>query len=140
MANQDHIIDLNDLPEELEDAQQPSRTFTEPSDTAHPSALVFGTDRAPAFFSGSMPPQFQLDANFAKARGHSMNVPTSALMPFALNANPSTNAAIQSTSQRTVVVSGGSSVDTDNTVLDGITHGTVPWWTDPRFIYWRDEL
>ncbi len=140
MANQDHIINANDLPEGLEDVQQTAQTFREPAETAHPSALVFDRERAPAFFSGSMPPQFQLDANFARARGHSPNVPTSSLMPFALNANPSTNAAIQSTAQRTVVVSGGSSVDTDNTVLDGITHGTVPWWTDPGFVYYREDF
>src|SRR5205823_3715471 len=139
MANEDHIINAKDLPEDLEEVQ-PSQTFREPSETAHPSALVFGTDRAPAFFSGSMPPQFQLDAHFSRARSHSANVPTSSLMPFAINANPSSNAAIQSTAQRTVIVSSPSAADIDNTVLDGITHGTVPWWSDPGFITWREDF
>src|SRR6266576_2760166 len=56
--------------------------------------------------------------------------------PLPLKVNPQLGAISRSNSTAIAV----SSSDDDNTVLDGITHGTVPWWTDPGFIYWREDF
>src|SRR5690242_20311253 len=75
-----------------------------PGKTAPSVPFLGGSGSTEQLFSGSLPPQFQLDSAFSRARVLSDRVPKNALMPFGLQSNPSTNSAIQSTS-RTVVES-----------------------------------
>ncbi len=59
------------------------------------SPIVDGSSR---YLQGSLPPQSQHDASFVGTAYKSDRTPSVALMPLAINGNPSSNAAIQSTS------------------------------------------
>jgi len=119
-------VEEENLPESVKEelsltpAQQHSG-FAEPARETMPA---LSSARTAPFFSGSMPPQFQLDANFNRGRVLSERIPEASLMPFGPQGNPSTNAAIQSTAK--TVVLGSADVDTDSdTPIMNIQTGTT---------------
>jgi hypothetical protein len=96
-------------------------------------------------FSGSLAPQLQLDANFARASTDNSRIPKASLMPLGVNGNPSSNAGILSSSRSLTVAF---PPDNDVVVTDGITHAngnaastTLPtWWNDPAFCWLEDDF
>jgi len=53
------------------------------------------------YLQGSLPPTFQHDSSFVNNAYKSSTAPSASLVPLGINGNPSTNAAIQSTSTQT---------------------------------------
>lgn len=106
MANQDFITE-----EQLELLEQ-SGLISKPTNPIVPGksapSLPFmdGAGSTAPFFAGSLPPQFQLDSSFSRAQALTSRVPKNTLMPLAINSNPSSNAAIQSTAVK-IIESGG---------------------------------
>jgi hypothetical protein len=128
MPNSDYLISEEQIREEdlLPVEQTKPQTPSGPAGTAPPSAPVYDITRQ--FFSGSLPPQFQLDANFARARAASTRVPESALMPFGIQSNPSTNAAITSTTKtviQTLPPSPSPSSNDDDSIIVNLQTGPV---------------
>ncbi len=143
MANSDYLISPDQVQEEdlipIEETKP-----TTPSGvlgTPPPSAPVF--DITKQFFSGSLPPQFQLDSNFSRARVESGRIPKASLMPFGLQSNPSTNAAVQSTATKVVVQAIAAippAPPAATSVTDGLVHGDKIWAVDPAYVILRDDF
>lgn len=123
MPNSDYLMTEEEL-DKAEEAGNLTPVESKAPGNEQP-AQPFPGERTAPYFSGSMPPQFQLDSNFSRARVTSDRIPKMGLMPFAPNSNPSTNAAIQSTS-KTVVISSNVDTDVDNdTPMVNLQTGTV---------------
>jgi hypothetical protein len=92
------------------------------------------------YLQGSLPPSFQHDSSFVNTTYKSPNSHSAGLVPLGINGNPSTNAAIESTSRLAVSVgSTGTTTDDDSTV-DGLIHGQLPWESDPAYVLMRDDF
>lgn len=168
MPNSDYLMTEEEL-DKAEEAGNLTPVESKSPGNEQPAQPYPGERTAP-YFSGSMPPQFQLDSNFSRARVTSDRVPKFGLMPFAPNANPSTNASIQSTATKVVesfpVVPSGNAnqflgiplkagVPVDQAVYkffaanndweavraDGVEHGDqFDWWSDSGFVFVREDF
>ncbi len=142
MANSDYLISPDQVQEEdlLPIEETKPSTPSGVLGTPPPSAPVF--DITKQFFSGSLPPQFQLDSNFSRARVESGRIPKASLMPFGLQSNPSTNAAVQSTATKVVtqIISEIPATPSAKVVTDGLVHGDAIWAVDPAYVILRDDF
>ncbi|VVB50958.1 Uncharacterised protein [uncultured archaeon] len=84
-----NLISENEVPENWTPAASVSQAQS-PSAPPLPNAM-------PSLFSGSMPPALQHDKTFVGTEVGTPAIPKFSLMPFGLQGNPVTNAAVQST-------------------------------------------
>src|SRR5271166_450794 len=92
MADNPYLMDEKNVPANWEPADTPS---------AGGAAAPPLPNDMPQFFSGSMPPQLQHDTSFVGTEVGTPRIPKYSLMPFGIQGNPSTNAAIASTASKT---------------------------------------
>jgi len=94
---------------------------------------------------GSLPPTYQLDADFVRNAYRGQSVPNLSLMPLSIQGNPSTNAGIVSTSTK-IVTQAIAAIPTAPpaavaaAVTDGLTHGDAVWETDSAYVVMRDDF
>lgn len=169
MANEDYLINENQIPSNLAPVDAPPVVAGKVSE----AAALPPTSAMPPFFSGSLPPQLQLDSNFSKAEPGSTRVPRESIMPLGVQGNPASNAAVISTSKVLIQEQGPATVlETNGTknsnqallnlkqgtgvtltsagdgsvtmsalaTGDGLTHGRTPWETDPSFVEIREDF
>ena len=100
------------------------------------------SDGSSKYLQGSLPPQFQHDASFV-GTGYASRTPNLSLMPLGIQGNPSSNAAVQSTSQR-IVVDAIAAIPPVKpaapSVGDGLIHGDTIWEIDPAYTWLRDDF
>jgi hypothetical protein len=100
------------------------------------------SDGSSKYLQGSLPPQFQHDASFV-GTGYASRTPNLSLMPLGIQGNPSSNAAVQSTSQRIVtdaIAAIPPAKPAAPSVGDGLIHGDAIWELDPAYILLRDDF
>jgi hypothetical protein len=92
---------------------------------------------------GSLPPTYQLDADFVRNAYRGQSVPNLSLMPLGVQGNPSTNAGIVSTSTKIVTQAISAippSPPAAAAVGDGLTHGDLVWEHDSAYVEHRDDF
>lgn len=104
------------------------------------SSLADGSSK---YLQGSLPPQSQHDVSFAGTAYKSDRTPSLALMPLGVQGNPSSNAAVQSTSaqvsqQQIAAIPPVPTADVDTG--DGLIHGDSVWLADSAYVSWRDDF
>lgn len=87
MPNDQHLMDESQVPDNWVSAEVAKAT--PPAPPARPDM--------PMFFSGSLPPNIQHDTSFVGTKTGSFRIPTHSLMPLGVQANPASNAGVQST-------------------------------------------
>lgn len=101
----------------------------------NPDSLLDGNLK---YLQGSLPSSYQHDSSFVNTTYKSSSSPTASLVPLGIQADPATNAAIQSTIINT---SAPASVPaTPATVTDGLTHGNSVWDYDSAYVSMRDDF
>ena len=101
MPNNQYLMDESQIPENWVDVEAPKLTS--------PSAPPIRPDM-PMFFSGSLPPNIQHDMSFVGTKAGSSRIPIHSLMPLGIQANPATNAGVQSTVIKQVNNNTGSNI------------------------------
>jgi hypothetical protein len=100
------------------------------------------SDGSSKYLTASLPPGYQHDASFV-GTGYTSRTPNLSLMPLGIQGNPSSNAAIQSTSQR-IVVDAVAAIPPAKpaapSVGDGLIHGDAIWEIDPAYVWLRDDF
>jgi hypothetical protein len=100
---------------------------------------IAGSDK---YLQASLPPGYQHDTSFTGTSYDSPNAPRLSIMPLGIAGNPTTNAAIQSTSTKVVEANVAPTPEPTPTtdVDDGLIHGDAIWEIDPAYLLVRDDF